>query len=253
MSERIGMLNRDTECFPGPNKECMLHLSIKPGLQANARDSLPSDRSPNKLIVDQIVEFNSRNALKRRSTTVSKILMLSPPGFLPASSIANCAGGAIRCWMKAVGGIYPTADYLHRIGKTTSAKCPYCSAERETLIHFTCWCPRFHDARTEAHNRAWRTITAKIQALLMNDWTLHVETPMLGVGLALEPAQVADPQSGEVKWQSCSLWRPDDVAISHARRKIGILDLYRCSDSSADKLGEAHNSLICSKSTNIIL
>jgi len=154
----------DTECFPGPDKVCMVHLRTKSGLQVNAGDSLLSDRSPNKLIVDQVVEFNSRNALKRRSTTVSKILMLSPPGFLPASSIANCAGGAIRCWMKAVGGIYPTADYLHRIGKTTSAKCPYCSAERETLIHFTCWCPRFHDARMEAHNRALRTFTTKIQA-----------------------------------------------------------------------------------------
>jgi len=95
--------------------------------------------------------------------------------------------------MKAASGIYPTADYLHRIKKAKSSECTstHCRANSDSLVHSMCICPHFHDARTKAHNhRAWTLIISELKQKLPTGWTLQVETPMFMTGLKLEKVLV---------------------------------------------------------------
>ena len=49
---------------------------------------------------------------------------------------------------------YPINAYLYRIKKVKSPNCTFCeSGDRETISHFLKVCPKFHHARTAAHNR----------------------------------------------------------------------------------------------------
>ena len=216
-----------------------------------------------------MVTVHVQQALQSRDTLFSKLLITSPPGTLPASALRHCSPAAVRCWIRAIGGNFPTADYLHRIGRGASRMCSFCSAECKTLTLFACVCPRFKDARTKAHDRVWSKITQCLRTSLSSDWRLLVETPIAKAGLELLPVHpqltsrplslpsiwpVAEGVSGFQTSRSrdppgndrgCLLqdlgnWRPDAIAISLVRRKIGILDLSRCSDCSPGALPRAH-------------
>jgi len=120
----------------------------------------------------------------------------------------------------------------------------------ETLGHFACVCPRFREARTAAHNRAWDTVSSFIASKAGGHWKFHWDTPMMFTGLASAPVLQEEPQRGsEPLGQSESQpelvridnLRPDGVAISHTAKKIGILEFCRPSDSFPDQLLSAHD------------
>ena len=228
------------ERFSGPVKNEVLQLRIKKFLREGDGICLPADQAQNREIIAKVAEFNNRKEIMLRRTIFVDSVFHSPPGSLPPKSIMTCSSTAVRCWMKAASGIYPTADYLHRINKANSRKCVHCHAESDSLVHFMCFCPHFHDARTKAHNRAWTLITSELKQKLPTEWTLYVETPMFLTGLKLEKVLVARASEGEPILCDLKNWRPDGLAISRSRKKIGILDLCRCSDRSKINLRKAY-------------
>ena len=126
--------------------------------------------------------------------------------------------------------IYPTATYLHRIGVVGSSVCPYCTmGVDETFTHFACICPRFRQARTAAHNRAWWIIAGAIRSHLDSGWRMFVEVP-----LALIPLDFRF--ENDPGWRR---WQPDSVVISLVHRKIGILEFTRPADLHVDQLQAA--------------
>ena len=89
-----------------------------------------------------------------RSTIFARDLVRSEEGFTVARVIAKQNSSEIKCWMQAMTRTYPVASYLHRIGRAASGQSLFCnSGEDKTLSHFLSACPRFHDARTAAHNQ----------------------------------------------------------------------------------------------------
>ena len=202
--------------------------------------------------MSRVITLNIEKAFQSRNTLFAVTLFQSPPGVLPANTLKHCSPSAVRCWIRAIGGLLPLANYLHRIGRATSCTCPYCPAPVETLAHFACSCPQFRDARTKAHDIAWQHITQCIQRYLPLDWSLMVETPLAATGLHIQPVHLPSQESIprdsgnniSIGAQPCDLgrWRPDAIVISHTRKKIGILDLSRCSDSSPGSLSAANTA-----------
>jgi hypothetical protein len=216
---------------------------MKGTLREGAEMPLPRDSAPNKRLISSAFELNTMRAVKQCNTIFSRNLRQYSSNMLPAHSVMASSGAAIRCWLKTMSGIYPTMDYLHRIKKKQSPACPFCPAEYENLVHFMCFCPRFKDARTEAHNRAWKLITDNLVCCLPSDWKLHIETPMFKTGLHMREVIIGEGLN-EGRPQNLRMWQPDAVAVSQLRKKIGILDLYRCSDSNPNNLLKAHETKI---------
>ena len=76
--------------------------------------------------------------------------------------------------------------------KASSPTCPHCSTgEKETLTHFASCCPRFHDARTAAHNKVRAVLSRLISQFIPSGWKLREETPMAATGLILRPVPAA--------------------------------------------------------------
>ena len=234
-----GVTLDEEETCPGPAKYGSLHLRIKPFLRDTAGVALPRDSTPNKTILARVVQVNILKAVKLRNTIFVRDLLLRGQGAAIARTIAKCRDAVIRCWMKAMNGTYPTATYLHRIGKVSSALCPYCSmATAETLTHFMCVCPKFREARTAGHNKAWDLISAFLARMLSSDWRFYKETPMWRIGLKLLPVLADDAPLQEIRVER---WQPDAVAVSWTRKKIAIIDLCRPSDVCPEQLKAASN------------
>jgi len=244
----------------GPQKYGTLHLRVLPSVLEDVRKehirvSLPQDRAPNKSIIKKMVQINTLRATYLRETIFVRDLVRPEEGSTVARLIYRCNDSAIRCWIQAMTGSYPVATYLHRIGRTTSKQCQHCtSGQDETLSHFLSVCPKFHDARTAAHNQIRVNLSTSLQASLPGEWTLYEETPMrdirhlqlrrvpsIQVKQSGRDVSAADEASGSM---SLGNWRPDFVAVSRARRKIAILDVCRPSDSRLARLSAAYQDKV---------
>ena len=69
---------------------------------------------------------------------------------------------------------YPINAYLYRIKKVKSPNCTFCEGgDRETISHFLKVCPKFHHARTAAHNRVRQALFKLLQThALADQWRL---------------------------------------------------------------------------------
>ena len=68
-------------------------------------------------------------------------------------------------------------------------------SQKESLSHFLSTCPKFHHARTAAHNQVCKVLAASLQKHLTARWSLHRETP-LSQGLVLELVPSAIREAG---------------------------------------------------------
>jgi hypothetical protein len=72
------------------------------------------------------------------------------------------------------------------IAKALSSICPHCAnGALESLTHFACFCPKFREARTSAHNQVRDVITSFFDSTLGPEWTVLEETRMAKTGLVL--------------------------------------------------------------------
>ena len=243
------------QLFPGPQKYGTLQLKIQPTLrhlvsEEKAPSALPSDNIPNKKLLQQVFRVNTWRAACLRNTIFARDLIQSAEGLTVARLIDNNSVSVIRCWIQVMTGTYPVTSYLHRISKAESKKCPYCSSgQDETLTHFLSVCPRFHDARTAAHNQIRGQLAASLKKSLPQGWRQLEETRMAATGLHLRRVPTAQVQqsgrtvsNADIQVGSMSLgrWQPDLMLISHSRCKIAILELCRPSDVRLARLQEAY-------------
>ena len=200
----LGCESDSPQLFPGPQKYGTLLLRIQPTLrhlvsEERARPALPSDNVPNKKLLQQVLRVNTWRAVRLRHTIFARDLIQCVEGLTVARLINSNSISEIRCWMQAMTGTYPVTSYLHRIGKANSKQCPYCSSgQDETLSHFLSVCPRFHDARTAAHNQIRGQLSASLRKSLPNGWMQLEETRMAATSLLLRRVPTAQvQQSGQ--------------------------------------------------------
>ena len=139
----------------------------------------------------------------------------------------------------------PVATYLHRIDQTKhspSACCAHCSQdgsqkESPSLSHLFSICPKFHHARTAAHNQVCKVRATSLQKHLATHWSLFHETPLRSTGLVLElvPADVVLKSGRHIPDSDAAAaemtlvrWQPDFIAIPYSSKK-SLLD-QRCTD-----------------------
>ena len=245
-----GTLLEDNEVFSGPAKYSSLHLRVKLPLRECTKDVFPRDSAPNKALLAAAVRINTIAAAKLRNTIFTRDLLLRGQGGAISRKIAHCRGTVVRCWMKAMTGTYPTASYLHRIGLAASSACPHCNTgQRETLTHFMCFCPKFREARTEGHNRAWNSVSAFLQKNLNSSWQYFKETPMGLTGLQLQPIPSINPADPPVRVEGL---QPDGVAVSWRFKKIALLEFTRPSDVSPAQLKAASDRKITKYNTLLV-
>lgn len=176
---------------------------------------------------------------------VSDFMYADPAASGPiARCIARANDSTVRVWMKLVTGVYPVASYLARIGLRTSALCPYCRLERETVGHFACRCSKFQDARTAAHDAAWKQVSDCIQQLVGSGsaWTFRWgRTVASSVAEVLLPLrQDGGTTSAEVaKLVAVSGLKPDGIAVNSTDKRVVILEFCRPADSDLKQLAVA--------------
>ena len=254
-SAGAGCVLDDPPLFSGPQKYGTLHLRLQPSLhtfveQEHLCATLPRDGAPNASILRQVVNVNTQRAVNLRDTIFVREVMHRPESAIIARVIVKSSDSEVRCWMQAMTGTYPVASYLHKIGKAASKLCPHCSSGvNETLSHFLSVCPRFHDARTAAHNQIRARLSSSLKRHLPRKWKLYEEAAMLRTGLRMRPVSSArvretgrcvseaDLETGRM---SLSRWQPDFVAVSFKAKKIAILELCRPSDISPGQLQAAY-------------
>jgi ribonuclease HI len=242
---------------PGPDKYGSLWLRIRPNvrdLTKDHRQQLQSDRAPNKRILEKVIAANNLRAVKLRGTIFAKDILHCDDGETILRIVSRCSDAEYRTWLKTVTGIYPVQSYLCRIGKADSNICPHCDqGVPETFTHFVSVCPKFHDARTAAHNQVRSVISAFLHKHRQPGWTIHEETRMDATGLTLRPVSSAsmaqagrrlseaEQAAGLVSIARLGRLQPDFVAFSSADKSIAILDLCRPSDVHADQLATAYS------------
>lgn len=250
----IGCAADESPLFAGPQKYGTLLLQIRPSLRVMVSEeripiTLSADTVPNKSLLRQVVRANIFRAVKLRTTIFADTVVKRAEAATVARLISSCTDSEIRCWMQATTGTYPVMAYLRRIDRVKSALCPFCSSgQDETLTHFLSVCPRFHDARTAAHNQIRAQLSASLRKHLPADWRLLEETPMVATHLKMcSVPTVLVQQSGRAtrtrhqQADSMSLhrWQPDLVVISYSRHKIAIVDVCRPSDIRLERLQTA--------------
>ena len=127
--------------------------------------------------------------------------------------------------------------------------CSQHGSQRESLLHFFSIFPKFHHARTAAHNQVCKVLATSLRTHLATHWSLFKETRLSSTGLALElvPADVvlqsgrhipdSDAAAAEI---SLVRWQPDFIAISYTSKKIAIgPEVCQLADISAENLVEA--------------
>ena len=239
-SAGAGCVLDDPPLFSGPQKYGTLHLRLQPSLhtfveQEHLCATLPRDGAPNASILRQVVNVNTQRAVNLRDTIFVREVMHRPESAIIARVIVKSSDSEVRCWMQAMTGTYPVASYLHKIGKAASKLCPHCSSGvNETLSHFLSVCPRFHDARTAAHNQIRARLSSSLKRHLPRKWKLYEEAAMLRTGLRMRPVSSArvretgrcvseaDLETGRM---SLSRWQPDFVAVCFKAKKIAIMEV----------------------------
>ena len=251
----IGCASDDPPLCPGPHKYGTLHLRLRHSLRdlvekEKCSVTLPQDWAPNKVILRQAVKVNTERAMRLRGTIFVRSLLQQPNGAIVARVITKSRDAEVRCWMQCMTGTYPVASYLHLIGKVTSKLCQHCQlGSTETLSHFLSVCPRFHDARTAAHNQIRECLSSSLRRHLPSGWILYEETALSHTGLRLRPVPSvrveatgrpvcnADLEAGQMY---LGRWRPDLLVVSFRARKIAVLEVCRPSDVSPERLQAAY-------------
>ena len=161
-SAEKGRLSYAAPIIPGPNKYGSLQLRIKASFRVQMAEDklnvpLPRDEAPNKQILRQTVLMNLLRALKLRNTVFTREVLVQQHGAVVRNVIASCRDSLVAYWMKAVTRTLPVATYLHTINPIKHS--PFCTqcdqggSQKESLSHFLSTCPKFHHARTAAHNQ----------------------------------------------------------------------------------------------------
>ena len=165
-----GRLSDAASIFPGPNKYGSLQLRIKSSFRAQVAEDklpLPRDEVPNKQILRRVISMNLLRALSLRNTIFTREVLVQQHGAVVRNVIASCRDSLVAYWMKAVTQTLPVATYLHTINPTKHS--PFCTqcdqggSQKESLSHFLSTCPKFHHARTAAHNQVCKVLAASLQ------------------------------------------------------------------------------------------
>ena len=82
---------------PGPATFSVIQLRVKDVVREKAAASLPRDGIPNNELVTRMVTVHVQQALQSHDTLFSKLLITSPPGTLPASTLRHSFPAAVRC------------------------------------------------------------------------------------------------------------------------------------------------------------
>ena len=106
-------------------------------------------------------------ALKLRNTVFTREVLVQQHGAVVSNVIASCRDSLVAYWMKAMTRTLPVATYLHTINPIKhSPLCTQCDqggSQKESLSHFLSTCPKFHHARTLAHNQVCKVLAASLQ------------------------------------------------------------------------------------------
>ena len=156
-----GRLSEEPPRWPGARKFEPLQLAVSQRVR-ELHPTLPDDNGPDKRLIRRAVEQVELEAARRKGTTFSREMLQDPASCGPVlGAIGSMPDSTVRLWMQAVTAQYPTTARLHKVFplKYPTAICPWCQlGVPETLGHFLTMCPRFREARIEAHNRCWRAI-----------------------------------------------------------------------------------------------
>ena len=218
----------------------------------NMGHRLPRDGAPNKSLLKSVTAVNTMRAAQLCSTIFVREALLRPDANVIRKTIAKCNDPTVKCWMRMMSGTYPVNAYLYRIKKVKSPNCTFCDrGDRETISHFLKVCPKFHHARTAAHNRVRHALFKLLQIHASTHWNLVEETPMYLTGLRLQDVPTVEVQQAgravqdsQIQGGQMSLgrWQPDIVCISFAKKKIAIgPEVSLPSDSRMAALQEAHS------------
>ena len=245
----IGYSAEDPEAFPGPQKFASLSIRARSQVRDSARQcniSIPRDSAPNHKVLKGVISTNHCRAARQRNTIFARQLLCRDEGRTIARTISRCKEAEYRIWLKAMSGRYPVQTYLHRVKLVSSPQCLFCPGTPETLLHFACTCPQFHEARTAAHNRVRHRLYTSITTILSKSWTILEETPMSQTGLHLDlvPAScmlaAGRPlPAGHDDMIHVGRLQPDMILISQKQKKIGILEVCRPMDESLTQLQAA--------------
>ena len=228
-----GCASEDEPRWPGPRKLDPLQLCPRDFVRA-AYAPFPDNFVSDKQLVKRASEGVERAAAQARGTAFSRELLQDPVNCNAIlTTISAQPDSLVRLWMQAVCGLYPTMARLHRIlpSKFRSANCTWCGANvPETLCHFVSVCPKFHHARTAAHNRTWQTIVTDLKRSTLPSWQFFVESTIGETGLLsgplLEETRPTIPQVAHDVAHLRNL-RPDAVVVNISLKKIAIVDLTR--------------------------
>ena len=241
----LGLACEEEPQWPGPRKLDPLRLAPRHSIRT-AYAPFPDHFVCDRQLVKRASEGAERAAAQARCTNFSREMLQDPVNCSAIlTAIPSQPDSLVRLWMQVVCGLYPTMARLHRIlpNKFRSANCSWCGANvPETLCHFVSVCPRFHDARTAAHNRTWQVIIADLKRIMLPGWRLFVETSIGDTGLLRNMLIQGASPSGRRPVQSfehyCKL-RPDAVAVNLQLKKIAIMDLTRPFDGCDRHDGQA--------------
>jgi hypothetical protein len=97
-------------------------------------------------------------------------LLNSREGTINSRIFRRCKLAEYSLWLKCMSGTYPVQSYLQRIGVAKTSMCLHCDEKvPESLIHFSCLCPKFREARTSAHNQVRDVITSFLTFTLQSE------------------------------------------------------------------------------------
>ena len=242
----LGYDDTAQEICPAPQKFGSLALRTRQHVRElvqGCNKALPRDSAPNQNIIKSVVGANTRRAACMRNTIFVRQLLHQKEGETIARVVSRCSEAEYRVWVKAMAGRYPVQSYLHRIKLVLSPNCTFCSAARETLMHFACICPQFREARTAAHNQVRKIICSSLTKSISKQWTIHEETPMGKTGLCLELVSAACMEAAGRQLPdhhndmvSVDRLQPDLVIVSRALKKIGLVEVCRPMDEFSEQL-----------------
>ena len=239
-----GRLSEEPPRWPGARKLEPLQLLVRQSVR-ELHHTRPDDTVPDKRLIRRAVEQVELAAACKKGTTFSREMLQDPASCGPVlGAIGSMPDSTIGLWMQAVTGQYPTTARLHKMFplKYPAATCPWCQlGVPETLCHFLTMCPRFREARTEAHNRCWRAIMRTLVGAWPTGWQVYIDKPMSDTGLLAplgEPQNAlpardgapADTQGDRPPLNLLRL-RPDAVAVNRALKKVAILEHCRPYDA----------------------
>ena len=234
-------LDQTETLWPGPDKASWLRLSVRDSVRKRL-SAVPTNTAPNSALTRKMIANVEREAAKLRKTIFSQTLLEDPVNAGPiARTVASASDATIRCWIKLMSGTYPTATYLHRIGRTESNICPHCDHRvPETPGHFACVCPKFHNARTVAHDLCWENVSSFIEKHSLLSWRFQWGKSMASSRLNLVPVRIPEDESGGSKLIDVRSLKPDGLAVNDTNKQILVLEFCRPSDSRPQQVQAAY-------------